>query len=132
MVLGYQDPSLTEVLRDAATLTCAPIELRQALGLRPDQVRELVGNAYGRADAPLLFYKELRHQLLLVSRHMRWNPVSIIWKRLSTASASCPGTHVDDGIGGGDSYIRSKLEVLRKALPFGSFKVKELVFTDPS
>ena len=40
-----------------------PLELRQKLGLRAEEVCELVGNAYGRVDAPLLFYKELKSQL---------------------------------------------------------------------
>ena len=173
MVLGYQDPGLTEVLGDAPTLAregrntilqcvasnkwtlCSfditaaflrgkadeknplamepPVELRQALGLRPDQVCELVGDAYGRVDAPLLFYKELCHQLR--SLGFKTHPLEPCVHYLETVHNSkrvlhgTLGTHVDDGIGGGDSYFRSKLEDLRKALPFGSFKEKEFVFT---
>ena len=95
VVLGFQDPKLVEVTRDAPTLskegsalvlqTLAskhfrlgsfdiktaflrgkadssnplamgpPAELRKALGLKPNEVCELLGNAYGRVDAPLLF-----------------------------------------------------------------------------
>ena len=41
----------------------APIELRELLGMTPQQVCLLKGNAYGRVDAPLLFYKEFRKRL---------------------------------------------------------------------
>ena len=103
VVLGYQDPQITKVARDAPTLTRdgrhsvlqaiasyhweltsfdiktaflrgkadeanplannPPSELRRKLQLSDDQVCELVGNAYGRVDAPLLFYKELTRHL---------------------------------------------------------------------
>ena len=103
VVLGFQDPKLVEVMRDAPTLSregratvlqtiasCQfplgsfdiktaflrgkadegnplamepPPELRKMLKLREDEVCQLVGNAYGRVDAPLLFYKELCKQL---------------------------------------------------------------------
>ena len=103
VVLGYQDPRLTEVQRDAPTLTREgrhtvlqliasnqwtlisfdsktaflrgkadsdnplamepPKELRDRMRLESDQVCALIGNAYGRVDAPLWFYKELSKQL---------------------------------------------------------------------
>ena len=103
VVLGFQDPRLTEVVRDSPTLTREgrhsilqtiasrkwiltsfdiktaflrgkaddsnplamepPNELRRKLQLSDEQVCALVGNAYGRVDAPLLFYKELSNQL---------------------------------------------------------------------
>ena len=103
VVLGYQDPQLTNVARDSPTLTKEgrstilqyiasrqweltsfdiktaflrgkadesnplamepPEELRKKLNLSAAQVCALVGNAYGRVDAPLLFYKELSRQL---------------------------------------------------------------------
>eukprot|EP00435_Cladocopium_sp_Y103_P020463 s1700_g5.t1 len=40
-----------------------PAELQKLLGMSSDQVCLLKGNAYGRVDAPLLFYKEFRKQL---------------------------------------------------------------------
>ena len=97
LVLGYEDPQLTDVARDSPTLsregrsvvlqTIAsmkwelqsfdirtaflrgqadpgnplavepPPELRRLMGLQANEVCDLVGNAYGRVDAPLLFYK---------------------------------------------------------------------------
>ncbi|CAE7356819.1 RE2, partial [Symbiodinium necroappetens] len=145
VVLGFQDPKLTEVSRDAPTLskegravvlqTIAsrrfqlssfdiktaflrgkadatnplamepPKELRKALSLRDDEVCELLGNAYGRVDAPLLFYKELSKQLFSL------------------------GMHVDDGVGGGDEVFRKKIDELQKTLPFGSRKFDSFTFT---
>ncbi len=103
VVLGFQDPQLTEVARDAPTLTREarrtvlqtvasfawilsffdikttflrgkaddknplamepPVELRRKMQLADDEVCALIGNAYGRVDAPLLLYKELTAQL---------------------------------------------------------------------
>jgi hypothetical protein len=39
------------------------------------------------------------------------------------------GSHVDDGICGGDQYFYKQLELLKKSLPFGSFKQRKFVFT---
>ena len=36
------------------------------------------------------------------------------------------GSHVDDGICGGDQYFYKQLESLKKVLPFGSFKTTEV------
>ena len=38
------------------------------------------------------------------------------------------GTHVDDGIGGGDKYFHQQLQKLQAKLPFGSFKQRKSVF----
>ena len=55
-----------------------PKELRQLLNMRDDEVCQLLGNAYGRVDAPLLFYKELSSQLEALGfvRHPLLSPVS--------------------------------------------------------
>jgi hypothetical protein len=39
------------------------------------------------------------------------------------------GSHVDDGICGGDQYFYKQLESLKQVLPFGSFKQRKFVFT---
>ena len=102
-MLGYQDPKLTDVVRDSPTLSREgrsvvlqaiasyqwelqsfdiktaflrgkadegnklamepPEKLRKMMRLRSEEVCELVGNAYGRVDAPLLFYQELKRRL---------------------------------------------------------------------
>ena len=169
VVLGYQDPKLTEVSRDAPTLskegrsivlqTIAsrrfqlssfdiktaflrgkadannplamepPKELRQVLGLKDDEVCELLGNAYGRVDAPLLFYKELSKQLMALgfTRHPL-EPCVFLLQKNNTLHGIL-GMHVDDGVGGGDSVFKGKIDELQKSLPFGSRKFDSFTFT---
>ena len=173
VVLGFQDPRLTEVSRDAPTLTREgrntilqmiashhwtltsfdiktaflrgkadsnnplamepPKELRDRMQLQDEQVCALIGNAYGRVDAPLLFYKELTSQLKDLGFKM--HPLEPCvhdlesWKDGKRTLHGVLGTHVDDGVGGGDKLFHDKLNILRKSLPFGSFKQRRFVFT---
>ena len=169
VVLGFQDPKLVEVMRDAPTLsregralvlqTIAsaqfplssfdiktaflrgkadaanplamepPPDVRKILNLKDGEVCELLGNAYGRVDAPLLFYKELCKQLLQLgfTRHPLEPCVFMLYtdQRLSGVL----GMHVDDGVCGGDDKFTQKIQQLEKNLPFGSRKFKSFVFT---
>eukprot|EP00435_Cladocopium_sp_Y103_P014084 s526_g3.t1 len=173
VVLGYQDPRLTEVSRDAPTLSREgrhtvlqliasqhwvltsfdiktaflrgkadsnnplamepPKELRDRMQLDPNQVCALIGNAYGRVDAPLLFYKELSKQLQTLG--FKVHPLEPCvyyletWKGDQRTLHGVLGTHVDDGICGGDSWFHSRIELLREQLPFGSYKQRKFVFT---
>ena len=83
-----------------------PKELRQALGMTDDQVCLLLGNAYGRVDAPLLFYKELSKQLLALgcSRHPLEPCVWMLY--IEGKLRGIVGIHVDDGVCGGDAVFR--------------------------
>ena len=173
VVLGYQDPRLTEVNRDAPTLTREgrhtilqliasqqwiltsfdiktaflrgkadsdnplamepPKELRSRMQLKDDQVCALIGNAYGRVDAPFLFYKELCNQLQNLG--FKVHPLEPCvyylesWNGDQRVLHGVLGTHVDDGICGGDSWFHSRIELLREHLPFGSYKQRKFVFT---
>ncbi|CAE7230232.1 RE1, partial [Symbiodinium sp. CCMP2456] len=169
VVLGFQDPKLVEVMRDAPTLsregralvlqTIAskkfrlgsfdiktaflrgkadannplamepPKELRKALNLKDDEVCELLGNAYGRVDAPLLFYKELSQQLLSLGfiRHPLEPCVFLLYTQEHLHGIL--GMHVDDGVCGGDKVFAQKVEALQKTLPFGSRKHDRFTFT---
>ena len=173
VVLGYMDPQLTEVARDAPTLTKEgrhtilqliasqqwilssfdirtaflrgradeanplamepPKELRQKLQLREDQVCSLIGNAYGRVDAPLLFYRELALQLkkLGFCVHPLEPCIHYLesWKNDVRTIHGVLGTHVDDGICGGDEVFHKQLQKLREVLPFGAFKQRKFTFT---
>ena len=150
-MLGYQDPRLTEVSRDAPTLTREgrhtvlqlisskhwvltsfdiktaflqgkadqdnplamepPKELRQRMQLDDDQVCALIGNAYGRVDTPLFFYKELSNQLQKLGFQV--HPLELCvyylesWKNGHRTLHGVLGTHVDDGICGGDNWFHS-------------------------
>lgn len=152
-VLGYMDPRLHEVERDAPTLTtedrtailqhvaskqwdlCSfnitasflrgtadasnplamdpPEVLRGKMQLKPNEVCQLVGNAYGRVDAPLLFYRELTMRLRELN--FQTHPLEPRVRYLSTGKGkgvvlrSVLGTHVGDGWGATDtSENRSK------------------------
>ena len=169
MVLGYQDPKLVEVMRDAPTLskegrsivlqTIAsmnfhlqsfdiktaflrgkadetnplamepPAEIRKALDMQPNEVCLLLGNAYGRVDAPLLFYKELTQQLekLGFTRHPLEPCIFLLYS--GSRLRGIIGMHVDDGVCGGDSFFQQKVAALEEKLPFGSQKHKDFIFT---
>ena len=173
VVLGFQDPKLTEVARDSPTLTregrhtvlqtiasmqwelCSfdiktaflrghadssnplamepPPELRKKLNLSDQHVCSLIGNAYGRVDAPLLFYKEFTRQLTKLG--FKIHPLESCLFILETFEQGVRtvhgvlGAHVDDGVCGGDSYFHEQISKLREVLPFGSFKKQRFVFT---
>ena len=169
VVLGFQDPKLVDVLRDAPTLSkegralvlqtiasCKfqlgsfdiktaflrgkadesnplamepPKELRRLLNMRDDEVCQLLGNAYGRVDAPLLFYKELSKQLeaLGFTKHPLEPCVFMLYSKDKLHGIL--GVHVDDGVCGGDQVFLDKIQQLQATLPFGSRKFKDFVFT---
>ena len=110
-----------------------PEELRKMLKLHADEVCELVGNAYGRVDAPLLFYKELRQRLLDLgfSPHPLDPCIFILESQTPQGRKlhGIMGIHVDDGVCGGDSLFKSRVQSLQKHLPFGSQKRQKFVFT---
>lgn len=51
------------------------------------------------------------------------------WKNGQRVLHGALGTHVDDGICGGDAWFHSRLELLRQNLPFGSYQQRKFVFT---
>ena len=146
VVLGYQDPKLTDVVRDSPTLSregrsmvlqaiasyqwelqsfdiktaCLrgkadegnklamepPEELRKMMSLKSEEVCELVGNAYGRVDAPLLFYQKLKRRLVdLGFRQHPLDPCIFLLESVSVTGRilhGILGVHVDDGVCGGD------------------------------
>ena len=110
-----------------------PVELQRKLGLRADEVCELIGNAYGRVDAPLLFYKELKGQLeKLGFRVHPLDPCVFMLESLQGQDRvlhGILGVHVDDGVCGGDEWFQLQIQRLQEKLPFGSQKFKNFTFT---
>ena len=104
----------------------APSELQ----LREDQVCSLIGNAYGRVDAPLLFYRELALQLkkLGFCVHPLEPCIHYLesWKNDVRTIHGVLGTHVDDGICGGDEVFHKQLQKLREVLPFWCVQTEEI------
>ena len=110
----------------------APPELQSLLGMNDNQVCLLQGNAYGRVDAPLLFYKEFRQRLEQVrfQAHPLDNCLFMLRNRDNPQELDgILGTHVDDGIGGGNHNFEKALEKLQKSLPFGSREYGKFKFT---
>ena len=118
---------------DGRELAMTPVpELKDMMGLSDDQVCLLEGNAYGRVDAPLLFYKELRKQLeqLGFTVHPLDNCLFLLRnERNPDVLDGILGTHVDDGIGGGNKRFEDALTQLQKVLPFGSHEYGKFRFT---
>ena len=103
---------------DGRELAMQPVpELKELMGLNEDQICLLEGNAYGRVDAPLLFYKELRKQLekLSFECHLLDNCLFLLRNQTDpTKLDGILGTHVDDGIGGGNHRYEQALESLQR------------------
>ena len=118
---------------DGRELAMEPVsELRHLMKLADDEICILEGNAYGRVDAPVLFYKEFRRHLEAVGfeAHPLDNCLYILRnKKDPTKLDGILGTHVDDGIGGGNQNYDAALRELQKQLPFGSQEFDRFKFT---
>ena len=106
-------------------------ELRDLMQLKGDEVCLLEGNAYGRVDAPLLFYKEFRHQLEKVGfeAHPLDGCLYLLRNPENGQLDGILGTHVDDGIGGGNHNFETAIKRASKVLPFGSHDRQRFRFT---
>ena len=103
-----------------------PEEIRQALDTKPGDQCQLMGGAYGRIDAPFLWLKTLKGTL--ESLGFVQSPFDACTFSLITQDHQgrpkvhgVLGIHVDDGLGGGDSYFRMVIQKLRDKYSFGSY-----------
>eukprot|EP00435_Cladocopium_sp_Y103_P048495 s2024_g14.t1 len=111
----------------------APPELRESLGMRDGDQCALMGGAYGRVDAPILWYRALRatlEQLGFVACPYDGCLFSLVTpgKDGRPRVRGILGVHVDDGLGGGDSYFHEVLGKLRKIYDFGAYNEGEFEF----
>lgn len=106
-------------------------ELRQRLKLQPDEVLRLLKGAYGRVDAPYLWFMELRKALLSLNfAQAPFDPcVFILPNPKDGTPEGIIGVHVDDGLCGGSRYFQEQLAKLEKKFPFGSKKQNSFTFT---
>ena len=117
---------------DGRQLAVDPVpELRDMMGLKDSEICLLEGNAYGRVDAPLLFYKEFRSQLEKVGfeAHPLDSCLYLLRNPVTGNLDGILGTHVDDGIGGGNARFDQVVRELSKVLPFGSHEKQKFKFT---
>ena len=118
---------------DERELAMEPVEeFKSMLQLSNEHVLKLKGNAYGRVDAPLLFYKEFRSRLEneVFEAHPLDNCIFLLRNKFDPSKLDgILGTHVDDGIGGGNSRFEAALERIQKHLPFGNREYGKFKFT---
>ena len=107
-----------------------PIEMRDHLRLKPNETLRLMKGAYGRVDAPFLWFKELQSTLeALEFVPAPFDPCTFILRNAQGQLEGMIGVHVDDGLCCGTKYFHSKLEALAQKFPFGSRKHRDFVFT---
>lgn len=170
VILGYEDPNLTEIPRDSPTLQkesrslilqyCAsqkwhirsfdiktaflrgsrrddrvlgvdpPDELRKKLGLKPNEICELLKSAYGLVNAPFLWYQELRETLLTLGFSISpLDPCLFTLQGQNGVVHGHIGIHVDDGLCCGDAIFDKAITDLEKRFPFGTKRDGKFTFT---
>jgi hypothetical protein len=107
-----------------------PEEMRRKMNLKPDEVVQLLKGAYGRVDAPFLWFQELRQSLLdLGFSQAPFDPCCFVLRGPDHRPEGILGIHVDDGLCAGSKQFHEKLTLLEKKYPFGSHKSREFTFT---
>ena len=109
-------------------------ELAESLGMGEEDQCQLVGGAYGRVDAPYLWFCKFRDTMLQEGYHQcPMDPcVFTLTSKEKDGKVRVRGSlgvHVDDGIGGGDNVFMKSLERIRKKFSFGSFEKGSFTFT---
>ena len=107
-----------------------PEEMRRKMNLKPEEVVQLLKGAYGRVDAPFLWFQELRQSLLdLGFSQAPFDPCCFVLRGPDHRPEGILGIHVDDGLCAGSKQFHEKLTLLEKKYPFGSHKSREFTFT---
>ena len=108
-----------------------PEEMRQRLKLRQDEVVRLLKGAYGRVDAPYLWFIELKKTLEdLGFKASPFDPCLFhLSDNTTQETQGLIGIHVDDGLCCGNHIFQEKLKQLESKFPFGSRKMHNFVFT---
>jgi hypothetical protein len=120
---------------DGRTLGLHPTaEMREALEMGPEDQCALNGGAYGRVDAPYLWFCEIRDELLHQGcKQHPLDPCVFTYGETDQQGVYQPcgslGLHVDDGIGGGNQAFMSMLKRVEKRFKFGSFETGEFKYT---
>ena len=111
----------------------APKEVASALDMKENEQCGLVGGAYGRIDAPFLWYQSFRETLEELG-FMTCPLDGCVFSLITKDTQGKPrvrgvlGIHVDDGIGGGDEYFMKTIDRLREKYSFGAFNIGEFDF----
>ena len=103
--------------------------MREALNMSETDQVQLVGGAYGRIDAPFLWFCEFRDELK--RQGCRQSPLDpcVFTYHSQDGLEGCLGIHVDDGIGGGSPKFMDMLRRVEKKFKFGAFEEGEFTYT---
>ena len=102
--------------------------------MKPFDQCQLIGGAYGRIDAPFLWFqtlKETLEKLGFLQCPFDACTFCLVTPQVNGAPKvhGILGIHVDDGLGGGDRYFSKVIEELRSIYNFGSYDEREFTFT---
>eukprot|EP00435_Cladocopium_sp_Y103_P013861 s2131_g3.t1 len=107
-----------------------PPEMREQTRLSSQEIVRLLRGAYGRVDAPFLWFPELRQSLeKLGFCSAPFDPCTFVLRDSQQRTEGLIGIHVDDGLCCGSPRFHQKLAELEKLYPFGSRKTREFTFT---
>ena len=106
-------------------------ELRERLKMHPQEVLKLLKGAYGRVDAPYLWFMELKRGLEALSfQASPFDPCTFVLTCPQTGKTEgLVGVHVDDGLCCGSALFQDKLKKLAQQFPFGAHKKNNFTFT---
>eukprot|EP00435_Cladocopium_sp_Y103_P000139 s3655_g1.t1 len=104
-------------------------EIREALEMGPEDQCSLQGGAYGRVDAPYLWFCEIRDELCNQGcKQHPLDPCVFTYGETDQHGVYTPcgslGLHVDDGIGGGNKAFMDMLGRVEKRFKFGAFETR--------
>eukprot|EP00435_Cladocopium_sp_Y103_P040013 s2586_g10.t2 len=108
-----------------------PQEMRDRMKLKPQEILQLLKGAYGRVDAPYLWFQELKAGLEKVGFvSSPFDPCAFLLPHpVTKKTEGLLGVHVDDGLCCGSAYFQEKLREVAKRFPFGSHKKHQFTFT---
>ena len=108
-----------------------PEELRERMKMKPNEVLQLLKGAYGRVDAPFLWFTELKQGLeSLDFKASPFDPCVFVLTHPQTGNTEgVIGVHVDDGLCCGAEYFQTQLQKLASKFPFGSHRKRNFTFT---
>ncbi len=119
----------TDLSQDRKLAIEPPKEMRDKLKLKDGEVLQLLKGAYGRVDAPYLWFVELKNGLeQLGFTQCPFDPCMFALT-IHGVTQGLIGVHVDDGLCCGSRIFQQKLTELEKRFPFGSRKKQNFVFT---
>ena len=107
-----------------------PQEMREKMKLGPNEIVRLLKGAYGRVDAPFLWFRELKQSLeQLGFCSAPFDPCTFVLRDSQQRTEGLIGIHVDDGLCCGSARFHQKLAKLERKYPFGSKKSRDFTFT---